>query len=255
MPNPRRVLARAARLPMPCRRRAPATRFDWVTPSSGPKPERSVIAKHILVSRDFAGPRELDAYREFFAASLREKAAVHGLRVLGSVSFDVGPRLRRRAAGRDGCRLSRRDLGRWVFVRVWDARHPQLTAHSPAWGAARRRGLKQHRFSYGTISLVSAETGLDSWFLHEKLILGLLNQHETAVLGCQLQLLGPDLSLAQTYRIELFEQAVSAFLARTAIPSLAVSHLHQELRVGQLAWLDQPLSFEPAFRRCGRGLV
>jgi hypothetical protein len=52
MPNPRRVLASAARLPVPRRRRAPATRFDWVTPSSGPEPEHSVIAKHILVSRE-----------------------------------------------------------------------------------------------------------------------------------------------------------------------------------------------------------
>ena len=49
---------------------------------------------------------------------------------------------------------------------------------------------------------VGAQTGLDSWFLHEKLILGLLRQHEIAVLGRQLQLLGPDPSLAQAYRIE-----------------------------------------------------
>jgi hypothetical protein len=89
MPNPRRVLARAARLPVPCRRRPPATRFDWVTLSSGPDSEHSVIAKHVLVSRDFAGPRELVADRELFAASLREKAAVHGLRVVGDVSFDA----------------------------------------------------------------------------------------------------------------------------------------------------------------------
>jgi hypothetical protein len=55
---------------------------------------------------------------------------------------------------------------------------------------------------------------------------------------------GPDPSLAQAYRIELFERAVSAFLARTDVPSLAVSHLHGELRIGQLAWLDQTLSFK-----------
>ena len=62
MPNPRRALAPAARLPVPRRRRTPATRFDWVIPSSAPEPELSVIAKHILVSRDFASPRgELDA--------------------------------------------------------------------------------------------------------------------------------------------------------------------------------------------------
>jgi hypothetical protein len=91
---------------------------------------------------------------------------------------------------------------------------------------------------------VNAETGLDSWFLHEKLILGVLYQHEIAVLGRQLELPGPDPSLAQAYRIELFERAVSAFLARTNVPSLAVSHLHEELRIGQLAWLDQTLSFK-----------
>lgn len=72
-----------------------------------------------------------------------------------------------------------------------------------------------------------------------------------------MQLLGPDPSLAQAYPIELFEQAVSAFLARTDIRCLAVSHLHQELRVGQLVWLDQPLSFRgdscrPGRRRAGR---
>jgi hypothetical protein len=82
---------------------------------------------------------------------------------------------------------------------------------------------------------VSAETGLDSWFLHEKLILGLLYQHEIAVLRRQLELPGPDPSLAQAYRIELFERAVSAFLARTDVPSLAVGHLHRQLRAGQLA--------------------
>lgn len=90
---------------------------------------------------------------------------------------------------------------------------------------------------------MSAETGLDSWFLHEKLILGLLNQHQIAVLRYQLQLPGPDPALARAYRIDLFERAVSAFLARAPVPSLAVSHLHRELRAGQLAWLDQPLTF------------
>jgi hypothetical protein len=40
-----------------------------------------------------------------------------------------------------------------------------------------------------------------------------------------------------------FSSAVSAFLARTHILSLAVSHLHRELRTGQLAWLDQPHTF------------
>jgi hypothetical protein len=48
-----------------------------------------VLAKHFLVSRDFARPRELDADREPSAASLREKAAAGGLRVTGDVSFDV----------------------------------------------------------------------------------------------------------------------------------------------------------------------
>ena len=33
-----------------------STGLDWVTPSSGPEPERGVMAKHILVSRDLAGP-------------------------------------------------------------------------------------------------------------------------------------------------------------------------------------------------------
>jgi hypothetical protein len=91
---------------------------------------------------------------------------------------------------------------------------------------------------------VSAETGLDAWFLHEKLILGLLYQHEIAVLGRQLPLSGEDRSLAALYRIELLERAVSAFLARTDVPSLAVSHLQQELRIGQVVWLDQTLSFK-----------
>jgi hypothetical protein len=90
---------------------------------------------------------------------------------------------------------------------------------------------------------VSAETGLDSWFLHEKLILGLLHQHEIAVLQHQLQMPGPGPSLDRAYRIDLFERAASAFLARADVPSLAVSHLHRELRAGQLAWLDQPLTF------------
>lgn len=125
MPCTRRVSALVARLPAPRRRRAPATRFDWATPSSGPQPEHGVLTKHVLVSRDFATPQELGASREGFAESLREKAAACGLQVTGDMSFDVVrdygglPRGQRRAAGGDGCRLSRRDRRRWVIVRVW----------------------------------------------------------------------------------------------------------------------------------------
>jgi hypothetical protein len=87
---------------------------------------------------------------------------------------------------------------------------------------------------------------------HKKLLMGLLYQHEIAVLGRQLPGLEP--SFAQAHRAELFERAVSAFLARTDVPSLAVSHLHQELRIGRQAWPqpgDRCLSpAQRAHRRC-----
>lgn len=89
---------------------------------------------------------------------------------------------------------------------------------------------------------MTVETGLESWFLHEKLILGLLFWDEIAVLGRQLP--GPEHPFAQAYRSELYERALGTFLARTNVRSLAVSHLHQELHVGQLVWLDQTLSFK-----------
>jgi hypothetical protein len=84
-----------------------------------------VIAKRILVSRDFARPRELDADREPFAASLRGKTAARSLQVAGDMSFDMVHDYdglsdgQRRTVGRDGYRLSRRDRKRWVLVSVW----------------------------------------------------------------------------------------------------------------------------------------
>jgi hypothetical protein len=59
---------------------APATRFDGLTPSSGPDLDRDLVT-HTLVNRDFASPQELEAGRSFFTASLAEKAAALDVQV------------------------------------------------------------------------------------------------------------------------------------------------------------------------------
>jgi hypothetical protein len=104
------------------------------------------------------------------------------------------------------------------------------------------------------VSDVAEETGLEAWFLHEKLIMSLLPERELADLRQRL----PDSGhpCAGTMRTELFERALTAYLERTTIASLAEELPRGGVRVGQLVWLDQPISFKgvsAALELVGRG--
>ena len=101
---------------------------------------------------------------------------------------------------------------------------------------------------------VAEETGLEAWFLHEKLVFSLLAEQELTSLRQRL----PDAAdpRAETMRTELFERALTAYLERSAVASLIEAHSRGELHVGQLAWLDQVLSFKgmsAALEAIGRG--
>jgi hypothetical protein len=101
---------------------------------------------------------------------------------------------------------------------------------------------------------VAEETGLEAWFLHEKLVFSLLPEQELTSLRRRL----PDTAdpCAETMRTELFERALTAYLERSAVASLAEAHSRGELHAGQLAWLDQVISFKgmsAALEAIGRG--
>lgn len=92
---------------------------------------------------------------------------------------------------------------------------------------------------------MSEETGLDPWFLHERLALSLLPQHEAIVLTHRIP--GPEHPFAQVMRVELFERALAAYLAQNHVASVAVEHLQGRLRQGQLVWLEQDIAFKGVF--------
>jgi hypothetical protein len=101
---------------------------------------------------------------------------------------------------------------------------------------------------------VAEETGLEAWFLHEKLVFSLLPEQELTSLRQRL----PDAAdpCAETMRTELFERALTAYLERSAVASLTEAHSRGELHVGQLTWLDQLISFKgmsAALEAIGRG--
>lgn len=105
------------------------------------------------------------------------------------------------------------------------------------------------------MSDVAEETGgLEAWFLHEKLIMSLLPERELADLRQRLP--DPGHPCAGTMRTELFERALTAYLERTTVASLAEAFPRGEVHVGQLVWLDQPISFKGvsvALEAVGRG--
>jgi hypothetical protein len=101
---------------------------------------------------------------------------------------------------------------------------------------------------------VAEETGLEAWFLHEKLIFSLLPEQELTSLRQRL----PDTAdpCAETMRTELFERVLTTYLERSGVASLTEAHSRGELHVGQLAWLDQVITFKgmsAALEAIGRG--
>jgi hypothetical protein len=89
---------------------------------------------------------------------------------------------------------------------------------------------------------VSEATGHDSWFLHEKLILGLLSTQEAGELTRRMP--GPSTPFAEAGRVVLFEEALAGLLARTDVAALDIEHLRGTLREGQLVWFEQAIPFK-----------
>lgn len=104
---------------------------------------------------------------------------------------------------------------------------------------------------------MSEETGLESWFLHEKLVLGLLSERDA--IDLTRRILGPEHPFAQMMRVEFFERALAAYLAHNDVESLEVEHLRGRLKQGQLVWLEQAIAFKgvvvalEAVKRGGNG--
>ncbi|MCA1836627.1 MAG: hypothetical protein LC721_09985 [Actinobacteria bacterium] len=88
---------------------------------------------------------------------------------------------------------------------------------------------------------MSEETRLNSWYLHEKLVLSLLSMREAIDLTRRIP--GPEHPFARALRTELFERALSRYLAHDDIGSLVVEHLRGRLKQGQLVWLEQAIAF------------
>ncbi|MGB6165445.1 MAG: hypothetical protein WCF33_11700 [Pseudonocardiaceae bacterium] len=89
---------------------------------------------------------------------------------------------------------------------------------------------------------MSEETGLDSWFLHEKLVLSLLSERDATALTRRVP--GPEHPFALAMRIDLFERALATYLAHNDVSSLEVEHLRGRLKQGQLVWLEQTIAFK-----------
>jgi len=91
---------------------------------------------------------------------------------------------------------------------------------------------------------MSEETGLDSWFLHEKLVLSLLSEADALELGRRMP--GPGHPFAKMQRVSLFERTLGTYLANNDIASLGVAFLQGGVQQGQLVWIEQAISFSGA---------
>jgi hypothetical protein len=90
---------------------------------------------------------------------------------------------------------------------------------------------------------VSEETGLDAWFLHQKLVLNVLAPSDAAELGRRISAAGSH-GFAEMQRADLMERAVSTYLTSQPVESLDIQLLHGTLRIGQLIWLEQAIAFK-----------
>lgn len=86
------------------------------------------------------------------------------------------------------------------------------------------------------------EASLEAWFLHDKLVLGLLPEQDAVSLRERLP--DPSGAYADTARTELFERVLIRYLEQAEITSLAEAHPEGAVRVGQLVYLDQAISFK-----------
>jgi hypothetical protein len=89
---------------------------------------------------------------------------------------------------------------------------------------------------------MAEEAGLDSWFLHEKLVLSFLSKRDAIDLTRRIP--GPEDPFAHVMRVDFFERALAAYLAHNDVDSLEVEHLRGRLKQGQLVWLEQAIVFK-----------
>jgi hypothetical protein len=89
---------------------------------------------------------------------------------------------------------------------------------------------------------VSEATGLDAWFLHEKLILNLLSPDDSAELGRRIAATGSQ-PIAKLQRTDLFERALAKYLETTIVESLDIHVLRGTVATGQVVWLEQAIAF------------
>lgn len=94
---------------------------------------------------------------------------------------------------------------------------------------------------------------LDPWFVHDRLIVGLLTDLEKAAVEHSL---GPANSpLAAVYKSTALSDAVAKYVVTRKVPSGALEHVAGTLYKGQLVWFDQKFYFKGVAEAHGKGLV
>lgn len=89
---------------------------------------------------------------------------------------------------------------------------------------------------------MSEETGLDSWFIHDKLIMNLLGSADAAALARQLAAAEAH-PFSKALCTDVLERVVASILGSGQVEALDVAVLRGNLQVGQLVWLDQAVAF------------
>jgi hypothetical protein len=89
---------------------------------------------------------------------------------------------------------------------------------------------------------MSEETGLDAWFIHEKLVLNLLSPAEGEELARRVSASGGQ-PFAQARRADLLERAVARHLATQPVEALDLLVMHETVASGKLIWFEQGIAF------------
>jgi hypothetical protein len=90
---------------------------------------------------------------------------------------------------------------------------------------------------------VSEETGLDAWFIHEKLVLNLLAPAEGEDLARRVSASSGQ-PFAEARRADLLERAVAHHLATQPVEALDVMVMHEGVAPGKLIWSEQGIAFK-----------
>lgn len=105
---------------------------------------------------------------------------------------------------------------------------------------------------------VHGENELDSWFVHDKLVLGLLTPTERDSLWRRLKGDSPN-PLAAVARVDALERVLVQYLRSHDIGSVDIAVLEGNLQTGQVTWVEQEIAFRGlrealvSIRRTGQG--